>query len=182
MTDIRTQAMTSTLLADYPRAGWDAHPGFHAKTRDWLAAHRAFRIRTARLKDWSEAVLNGDMDPDAYADALGRTGEAFLRTLHGHHHWEDHSYFPELSAADPRFGDKLAVLETDHVALDERLDRFARHANLAIVLTQLDPQAARDETGRVLDVVGEIGQLLDRHLTDEKEIAVPIILHHRLRG
>ena len=41
------------LLQDYPRDSWQAHPGFHEKTRHWLGAHQMFdgysldRIRLA---------------------------------------------------------------------------------------------------------------------------------------
>ena len=102
--------------------------------------------------------------------------------LHGHHGWEDHSYFPELSAADPRFDTGLEILEKDHEVLDAVLDVFTRTANRTIKLIQLDEKQAREEAGKLLEVARAIKALLARHLSDEEELAVPIILHHRLRG
>jgi hypothetical protein len=49
-------------------------------------------------------------------------------------------------------------------------------------LVQLDKKAAREEAGKLHCVAQTIEAFLQRHLTDEEELAVPIILHHRLRG
>ncbi|NNL19616.1 MAG: hemerythrin domain-containing protein, partial [Boseongicola sp.] len=117
-----------------------------------------------------------------YAARLGHFGNLLVANLHGHHHWEDRSYFPELAAADPRFEAGLDVLEKDHEALDGILDTFTRQANRVIKLVQLDEAAAREEAANVHKGAVQIEQLLDRHLTDEENLAVPIILHHKLRG
>lgn len=109
-------------------------------------------------------------------------GGALVGNLHGHHGWEDRSYFPELRAADPRFESGLDVLERDHADLDIVLEGFTRSANRAIKLIQLDETQARDEIGQLHGTARTIEAFLVRHLTDEEELAVPIILHHRLRG
>jgi len=72
-----------------------------------------------------------------------------VRNLQGHHGWEDHSYFPELSAADPRFDVDLDILEQDHKSLDGVLATFTSSANRAIKLIQLDEVQARDEAGQL---------------------------------
>lgn len=105
-----------------------------------------------------------------------------MGNLHGHHGWEDHSFFPELSAADPRFDTGLEVLEQDHADLDKVLDDFTRSANRLIKLATLDATQAYDEAEQVLKASETIEGFLKRHLSDEEELAVPIILHHRLRG
>lgn len=183
--DIRTDDMPTemqSLLRDYPRDAWDAHPGFREKTRHWLGAHHMFRQLSASVRKDTESFLNGDQGADDYAGRLSYRGGALVGNLHGHHGWEDHSYFPELSAADPRFDAGLEVLEKDHADLDIVLDSFARTANRTIKLVQLDERAAREEAGALLGVANTIEAFLQRHLTDEEELAVPIILHHRLRG
>ena len=182
---VRTQALPDAmrlLLDAYPRDSWGAHPGFRDKTRQWLGAHRMFRHLAACSRQDAEAYLDGHLDADDYAARLSRDGGRLVGTLHGHHRWEDRSYFPELSAADPRFDAGLAVLEQDHAALDTVLDGFTRTANRAIKLLQLDAAQARDEIGQLHGTAQTIEALLARHLTDEEELAVPIILHHRLRG
>ncbi|MDU8928380.1 hemerythrin domain-containing protein [Alisedimentitalea sp. MJ-SS2] len=163
------------MYAVYPRDTWGAHPGFRDKTRHWLGAHQMFRRLGNLVRSETEGDLDRARDPEDYAARLSYFGDALVRNLHGHHGWEDHSYFPELSVADPRFDAGLEILEKDHAALDRVLDRYTRVANRTIKLIQLDESAARDEAEAV-------EAFLARHLSDEEELAVPIILHHRLRG
>jgi len=175
-------AEMQTLLARYPRDSWEAHPGFRDKTRHWLGAHLMFRRVAERIRLDTEAVLNKDLGLDGYAGRLSYHGGNLVGNLHGHHGWEDRSYFPELAAAEPRFAAGLDVLEQDHADLDTVLDDFTRQANRVIKLTVLDEAQARNEAGVVHGTVGIIEAFLNRHLADEEDLAVPIILHHRLRG
>lgn len=182
---IRTENMPTemqSLLRTYPRDTWDAHPGFREKTRHWLGAHRMFRQLSASVRKDTEQFLDGDQDANDFAGRLSYRGGALVGNLHGHHGWEDRSYFPELSEADPRFDAGLEVLEKDHADLDHILDRFTRTANRTIKLIQLDETAAHSEAGKLHAITQMIEAFLERHLTDEEELAVPIILHHRLRG
>lgn len=182
---IRTNDMPSEmriLLNAYPRDSWDSHPGFHEKTRHWLGAHQMFRRVAEKIRQDTEGYLNRDIASDGYAARLSHFGGGLVSNLHGHHRWEDHSYFPELSRADRRFDAGLAVLEQDHADLDQVLDAFTRQANRVIQLASLDEAEAFDEAGAVLDQARTIEAFLTRHLGDEEDLAVPIILHHRLRG
>ena len=182
---IRTEDMPidmSILLDQYPRDSWDEHPGFREKTRHWLGAHRMFRRLGELVRTETEAYLEKDQAPHEYAGCLSHYGGALVGNLHGHHGWEDRSYFPELSAADPRFGAGLEILEKDHADLDLVLDGFVDAANRTIKLIHLDEAQARDEAGKVHDTARTIETFLARHLSDEEDLAVPIILHHRLRG
>jgi len=183
--DIRTDDMPDEmhqLLRRYPRDSWAAHPGFREKTQQWLGAHRMFRQLGATIGKDTEGFLDGNSDAADFAARLSYLGGALVGNLHGHHGWEDRSYFPELSAADPRFDAGLKILENDHATLDIVLEKFIRTANRAIQLVQLDETAVKDEVGKLHEVVKTIEAFLQRHLTDEEELAVPIILHHRLRG
>ena len=170
------------LLDTYPREAWEDHPGFREKTRHWLGAHRMFRQLAERVRQDTESYLDGNAEAEAFAGRLSYFGGALVGNLHGHHGWEDHSYFPELSAADPRFDAGLEVLEKDHADLDVVLDAFTRTANRAIKLVQLDEAQAREEAGQLHGTAEVIEAFLARHLGDEEDLAVPIILHHRLRG
>ena len=122
------------LLDTYPRDSWEAHPGFKEKTRHWLGAHLMFRRLAKLIKTDAEEYLDGEKAGDDYAGRLSYYGGALVGNLHGHHGWEDHSYFPELSEADPRFDAGLEILEKDHADLDVVLDDFTRTANRAIKL------------------------------------------------
>lgn len=183
--NIRTKDMPGdmrVLLDTYPRDSWDAHPGFKQKTRDWLGAHRMFRRLSKLVRTDIENYLDQDIAPEDYAARLSLYGSALVGNLHGHHGWEDYSYFPELSRADSRFDAGLEVLEKDHADLDIVLDAFTDGANRAIKLIQLDEVQACEEIGRMHGTAEKIESFLERHLSDEEDLAVPIILHHRLRG
>lgn len=170
------------LLEIYPRDDWEAHPGFKEKTRHWLGAHRMFRRVAERVRLDTEALLNKDVELDDYVGRLSHFGGNLVGNLHGHHGWEDRSYFPELSAADPRFDAGLDLLEQDHADLDAVLHDMTRKANRVIRLSTLDERQAHEEAKAVLPAAEAIEAFLKRHLADEEELAVPIILHHRLRG
>ena len=183
--DIRTTGMPEEmrlLLTEYPRESWEEHPGFKEKTRNWLGAHQGFRALSELVRADTEAYLDKTLEPEGFAARLSRFGNLLVGNLHGHHAWEDHSYFPELSAADPRFDRGLEILEKDHEVLDQVLHGFAGTANRAIKLVQLDERQAYEEAGQLRTIAETIEKLLSRHLGDEEDLAVPIILHHRLRG
>jgi iron-sulfur cluster repair protein YtfE (RIC family) len=185
LTNIRSEPMPEAmrvLLQDYPRDSWDANPHFKQATQNWLGAHQMFRRLGKIVRTETERYLERNRDPEDFAARLSYYGDALVRNLHGHHGWEDHSYFPELSAADPRFDAGIEILEKDHEALDAVLDQFTQVANRTIKLIRLDPPSAHSEAGALHTVAETIEAFLARHLSDEEELAVPIILHHRLRG
>ena len=159
---IRTHDMPAEmrfLLNQYPRDAWEAHPGFGQKTRAWLEAHQMFRKLGELVRLETELYLDKFRAPDDYAARLSHYGDALVRNLHGHHGWEDHSYFPELSDADPRFDAGLDILEKDHQMLDQVLDGFTRSANRVVKLIQLDETQAHDEAGQVLRSAGMCSSL-----------------------
>ncbi|MEN9062427.1 hemerythrin domain-containing protein [Ponticoccus litoralis] len=171
-----------TLYRDLPRDGWPDHPGFHKATRQWMGAHLGFRQIGALLQTETERFLDGETPEDLYAERLGAFGGRLVGNLHGHHAREDRRFFPELEAADARFARGLEMLEADHVVLDERLDRLTRQANRVITLETLDPAGMAEEAKPLRDTLEGLNGFLDRHLTDEEDLVVPIVLHHRLRG
>ena len=77
--------------------------------------------------------------------------------------------FPQLMTLDPRISAGFDLLEADHQAMDGLLKGFADQANLV-----LNGDAAA--VGPFLDRVVDFERLLKRHLTDEEELIVPVIL------
>ena len=172
----------TTLLRDYPRDSWPDHPNFAASIAKWMAAHATFRALGEVIVEDTKRFLDKEMEQDLYLRRIGRHGNALVHSLHGHHTWEDRKFFPELEAADRRFAAGLEMLEGDHIGLDGVLDGFTRAGNRMIQLEVLDPSQLPNEAGRVLEKGRTIRRFLDRHLTDEEDLVVPILLHHRLRG
>mgnify|MGYP001593986241 CR=1 FL=1 len=170
------------LLRDYPREAWPDHPDFAESIQNWMGAHQMFRQLGQIVHNSTERVLDRNMDPELFANRLGQYGNLLVRNLHGHHGWEDHHFFPELEAADSRFAHGLDMLENDHVEMETLLDRLTTSANRYLQLAQLSPSDAPAELPALLKETNAIGGFLDRHLTDEEDLVVPILLHHKLRG
>ncbi len=171
-----------TLLRDHPRDTWPENPNFAASVQNWMGAHQMFRQLSDIAQSETQAFLDNHLDTQDYAARLGHFGNLLVRNLHGHHTWEDRKFFPELYVADARFADGLEMLEGDHLMLDQVLDDFTRSANRVVQLAQLDPKQMLDQTGTVLKASRRIGRFLARHLADEEDLVVPIILHHKLRS
>ncbi|WP_248408996.1 hemerythrin domain-containing protein [Aliiroseovarius sp. S2029] len=185
MPTIRQKALPEDmrlLLRDYPREAWPDHPNFAASIQNWMGAHVMFGQLAELIRLNTEAYLEKQFDPDDHARRLSHYGNLLVRNLHGHHHWEDRRFFPELSAADGRFDPGLQTLESDHLVLDNLLDRFTRQSNCVVTLTQMDEPQAREEANRVHEMTTVLEGFLTRHLTDEEDLVVPILLHHKMRG
>lgn len=170
------------LLQEYPRDDWEGHPGFRDLTRQWLRARQSFRRLAASLRFDAEAFLDRSIDPSSYVFNLNRRGGILVGNLHGHHAWEDYEYFPELSSADQRFDRGLEILEKDHETLNVVFDAFTDLGTRVLQLDHSNEGMLRDEIGNLHPLIETIEAFLERHLGDEEDLAVPIILHHRLRG
>jgi len=168
------------LLRDYPRAAWQAHPNFTGLVQFWLERHLAFRQMLDALEGDVQVRLDAAMAPEQYARRLSRIGSMLVGQLHGHHHIEDDHYFPMLQGLDARLERGFEILDRDHQALDPLLARFTDSANAALRADGAggDEAAARDAVGALAGELALLHRLLDRHLTDEEEIIVPVILRH----
>lgn len=162
------------LLDEYPRAGWPAHPGFHGLVSFWLDRHMGFRHLTCRLALETEALIDGKTDPAAFPGRLVPLGRRLVDELIGHHQIEDDAYFPELAALEPRLTRGFHILDADHHDLDHLLDSFVTGANAV-----LQSETPRDAAGAFHADLARFTAMLDRHLTDEEDLILPIILKHR---
>lgn len=164
------------LLAEYPRSGWQAHAQFDGLVRFWLDRHLAFRDLLTAMTTDTRAILDAGIAAETFARRLSWLGGRFVGDLHGHHGIEDGHYFPLLARLEPRLARGFDLLDADHHALADHLDRFADAAN-AVLNTWQGP-GLRDASGAFLAVLDDSALLLDRHLTDEEDLIVPVILHH----
>jgi len=167
------------LVEEIPREAWRAHPNFGGTVQFWMQRHLMFRDLLGRLRSDAEAVVDGAMGIDAHAPRLSRMGGAFFSDLHGHHHIEDSHYFPQLIRLDGRVARAFDILDADHAALDGLLSRFAEGANGVLAAP---PDAAREAVARFHGEVTVLEGFLNRHLIDEEEIVVPVILKSGFDG
>ena len=164
------------LLDDYPRAGWEGDPGFDGLVRFWLSKHLAFREMLAILTRETEAAADG-ADPARFAAVLSRLGGRLVGDLHGHHGIEDAHYFPRLARMEPRLEAGFALLDGDHHALDGHLERFVDAAN-GLIGQASAPARLRGEAAGFAERLSGFEGFLDRHLVDEEELVVPVLLRH----
>lgn len=155
------------LLDKFPREGWKAHPNFHDHLTFWLDRHLMFRRLVDMLTQDAQSVVAKSMDPVTHATRLSRLGSHLINDLHGHHTIEDQYFFPQLVRLDNRIAWGFGLLEADHAAIDPALADFALAANAVL---------DGGEAGPLIDQLDLIARLLDRHLTDEEEIIVPVAL------
>jgi iron-sulfur cluster repair protein YtfE (RIC family) len=164
------------LVETLPRSGWDTHPNFDGLTRFWLDRHLMFRDVLGQLRGGAEARLDGSVDPVKHARETQRYAAFLLNELHMHHQIEDHHYFPHLQGLDARLSRGFEILDADHHALDGHIRALAEVANA--YLSDFDGTEARDRAGRLRETLAGFETFLDRHLTDEEDLVVPIILTH----
>ncbi len=165
------------LLADYPRGGWQADPNFAGLVEFWLSRHLMFRRMMELLRRDSETFSDASSDPRRYAATLSRIGGRFVTELHGHHGIEDQHYFPRLARIEPRLQAGFDLLDADHHALDGHLSDFVTGANDLIGLADTEP-LMRGAAGAFAEQMAGLERFLDRHLVDEEELVVPVILRH----
>ncbi|MGP6087659.1 hemerythrin domain-containing protein [Antarctobacter jejuensis] len=173
----RRTALPDALYAlrnDFPREGWEGHTNFGDLVAFWMERHMMFRRICETLREDAEAVIDGQLDPQRMQGRLSRYGSMLLQQLHGHHQIEDHHYFPQLINRERSLSRGFEILDRDHHAMDGLLHRFATSAN-GVLQQQSEVGAFRDE-------VAAFEGLLLRHLEDEEDLVVPILLKHGSDG
>ena len=164
------------LVKELPRGTWEAHPNFSPLTRFWLSRHLMFRELLEKLQGGTRAYLDDVMDARAYGRNAGRLAQMFLQELHAHHGIEDAHYFPLLTRLDQRLEKGFDLLDADHLALDGHLNGLADGTNAMLRgLGGADPKAG---AGALDNHLTAFGTFLNRHLVDEEELVVPVILKY----
>ncbi|MDU8945091.1 hemerythrin domain-containing protein [Ovoidimarina sediminis] len=180
MTDLHSRTALPpalrVLAETLPRADWEAHANFDGLTRFWMNRHLMFREVLDRMRTGTEARLDQGLDPQRHAAETQRYASFFLNELHGHHMIEDQHYFPQLMRLDKRLEAGFQLLDADHHALDADLHALAETVNG--YLQGWSAPDAQDRAGALLTHLQGFGVFLDRHLTDEEDLIVPIILTH----
>ncbi len=167
----------AALREAFPRDAWQTNPNFGGLVSFWLDRHLMFRQFMATMRTDAQALADTRVAPEVFGQRFARMGSAFLGELDGHHRIEDAHYFPALAALEPRISRGFEMLDRDHHALEEMLHAFAENANRALQLVAEGGPAA-DAAGGVLGALDALERPLDRHLLDEEDIVVPIILRH----
>lgn len=169
------------LLAEYPREGWVDDPGFDDLIKFWLDRHLMFRRLMTEMREGTEALLDRKMSPDRYAAMVSRYGGMFVNGLHEHHTIEDTYYFPKLASKDSRIKRGFDILDKDHHDLDSLLSDFVGGAN-GVIHSSDNAAKLHEGAGKFQKELRKLERLLDRHLVDEEELVVPVILRFGSAG
>ncbi len=161
------------LLKALPRAAWQQAPGFGGLAAFWLDRHLGFRRLLGQIGTEAEAVATGRMSPEEWRRRLMSAGGRLVAELEGHHRIEDEAYFPQMIRLERRLLRGFDLLEMDHAALDVLLDGFTRAANGAMRAKDVRTAAHRFRDGLV-----PFERQLVRHLSDEEDLIIPVILKH----
>jgi iron-sulfur cluster repair protein YtfE (RIC family) len=164
------------LARRHPRESWAGHANLGALARFWLQRHAAFRELDALIRSGSQDALDQRHDPDRLRPWLGRHLQLLLWQLEEHHQVEDLHYFPVFRRIEPRLAAGFEVLERDHAALHEALAQIVQRANAVLAPGNGDAAAFRGHLERYLDAQRALGRSLLRHLDDEEELVIPLLL------
>lgn len=164
------------LLDKYPREVWPGHENLGEVARFWLDRHNGFREISGALLSATADFREGTLSPDQFRRFFAPRLQFFLQGLEGHHMVEDHHYFPVFRAAEARLLKGFDVLESDHAVLHENIVSVVKAANELLGKMEGDEDTRRTATDRYADKSDRLVQDMRRHLDDEEDLIVPVIL------
>ncbi len=164
------------LARRHPRASWAGHPDLGELARFWLQRHQMFRRLDEIIRTGSEGALAQAPDVAALKPWLARHLQTFLWQLEEHHQIEDVHYFPVFRQVEPRLAAGFELLEHDHQALHAALGGIVELANRVLAHDGADPRHFGAALARFGDAQAALGRALLRHLDDEEDLVVPLLL------
>lgn len=164
------------LIARYPREGWDSHANLGSMARFWLSRHAMFRELAGMLTTITGDFREGRLAPSDFPKLFVPRLQFTLQQLDLHHYIEDHHHFPIFRAADKRLARGFDVLENDHEAIHADMECTADAANMLLRAIGGDADALRLAGDRYAEAGGALLAGLMRHLDDEEDLIVPLIL------
>lgn len=164
------------LLDRYPREKWEAHANLGEMARFWLSRHAMFRELSGAIEKVTEQFRAGRLPPIEFARKFVPRLQFVLDQLNVHHQIEDFHYFPIFRAADARLAIGFDVLEGDHHHIHAELARTAKNANALLRALRSDTDTLRRCSDGYADASAVLLKGLIRHLDDEEDLIVPLIL------
>jgi hemerythrin-like domain-containing protein len=164
------------LVARYPREQWDGHPNLGEMSRFWLSRHAIFRDLSGAIEQIAMLFRAGKLPPEEFARQFVPRLQFMLDQLNVHHQIEDLHYFPIFRAADDRLARGFDVLEGDHHHIHADMARAAETANALLHSLQGGGDTMHRCSENYADASGALLKGLVRHLDDEEDLIVPLIL------
>jgi len=164
------------LIARYPREVWTSHGNLGEMAKFWLSRHAMFRELGASLEEAGAHFRNDKVGAREFAGFFAPRLQFFLQQLHAHHHIEDDHYFPIFRRADERLVRGFEMLERDHDTLAAAIEASVVAANGFLRALEGPPEEVRRAAEEYEACGATLLRGLTRHLDDEEELIVPLIL------
>ena len=164
------------LARRHPREGWARHANLGEVARFWLQRHELFRRLDETIRSGTEAGLDQPVAAAEVRPWLDRHLRWFLWQLEEHHQVEDLHYVPVFRRAEPRLAAGFQLLEGDHEALHLAIRVVVDRAHLVLADRHADGAAFCADLARFRDAQVDLGRQLVRHLDDEEELVIPLLL------
>ena len=164
------------LLEKYPREVWQGHRNLGETARFWLDRHNMFRELGGVLQNATSEFREGKLEGNAFRGFVAPRLQFFLQSLEEHHHIEDMHYFPVFRAAETRLIRGFDVLENDHTVIHREIAGVVDSANGLLRSMESVADARRVATDLYAGSSEQLLQSLLRHLDDEEDLIVPVIL------
>lgn len=166
------------LLRRFPRERWPGHANIGAWSQFWLDRHDLFRQLSDTLQDGCRQLLDRKVDSARFRQwALPRL-DMYVGHLDLHHRIEEFHIFPAFAAIEPSLDRGYALLEADHEVIHPRLPVLHASGQTLARLDATDRAAAERATAALLDGLAALAPELTRHLTDEEDLLIPVVLTH----
>ncbi len=164
------------LLARFPREQWQGHANLGEMARFWLSRHAMFRELASMIEAIEAGFREGTLSAAEFPRQLVPRLQFLLSQLNVHHQIEDLHYFPIFRAADTRLKRGFDVLEGDHHAIHADMDRTVETANALLQALAGNPDTLARCSEAYAQASGALLKGLIRHLDDEEDLIVPLIL------
>jgi Hemerythrin HHE cation binding domain len=164
------------LIARYPREQWRSHENLGDMAQFWLSRHAMFRELSAMIDGIAGDFRAGKVRPAEFQAQLVPRLQFLLSQLSVHHQIEDLHFFPIFRAAEERLARGFDVLEQDHHAIHADMAATAETANTMLRVLSGDADALKRCGDAYAKASGALLKGLVRHLDDEEDLIVPLIL------
>lgn len=164
------------LVSRYPREQWEAHANLGDMARFWLSRHVMFRELSGAIEQITAQFRAHVLPPAEFARQFVPRLQFMLDQLNVHHQIEDLHYFPIFRRADARLVRGFDVLEGDHHHIHADMARTAEDANALLQALRADGDTLRRCGDAYADSSAALIKGLIRHLDDEEDLIVPLIL------
>ena len=164
------------LIARFPREQWEGHANLGEMARFWLSRHAMFRELSAMIEDIAAQFRAGTMPAADFPRQLVPRLQFLLQQLSVHHQIEDLHYFPIFRAADARLTRGFDVLEGDHHVIHADMAATADTANALLRALAGNTDTLARCGDDYAQASGTLLKGLIRHLDDEENLIVPLIL------